>query len=270
MILKYIDPDAVAKKHLSIKVKLSIILAYAIFGIWVATTSLPWYAMLLCFYFSIIFMRVGGEVGFHRYFAHRSYETSTFKKRLLLAWGSLLGIGSCVSWVAVHRTHHRYSDQPGDPHSPKNIGVLRVWLTLWDDNWLADPGVVKDLFKDRWQIFFHRHYFKILISWVVFLSIVSYFVGSITPLAILFGIPCSMVSFFSGTTNAFGHWIGYRNFETDDDSRNHHFTRWILGNAGLHNNHHYRPNDWDFNTRKKWYEFDVEGLIIKYFFIKNP
>ena len=270
MILNHIDPDQIGgKQSLAIKVKLSIILGYTIFFIWLLTTSLPWYAMLICFYIGILPIRVGGEVGFHRYFAHRSFETSNFKKKFLLIYGSMLGMGSCISWVAVHRTHHRYSDTLKDPHSPKNIGVLRVWLTLWNDNWSPDPGVVKDLIKDPWQVFFHRHYFKLLISWIVFFAVISYLTGDITPLAVMFGIPSATASFFSGITNGLGHWVGYRNFETDDNSRNHHFTRWILCNAGLHNNHHNRPNDWNLNTRNKWYEFDVEGLIIKYFFIKK-
>src|SRR5580692_4198332 len=29
-------------------------------------------------------------------------------------------------WVAVHRRHHAYADQPGDPHSPAVYGLGRV------------------------------------------------------------------------------------------------------------------------------------------------
>ena len=268
-VVKYIDPDVVAGRYLSVKVKLSIILAYTIFGIWLATTALPWYWMLVCFYTSVLMLRVGAEVGYHRYFAHRSFETTVFKKRLLLILGSIMGVGSCISWAAVHRTHHRYSDTDRDPHSPKNIGVVRVWLTMWDDNWHAEPNVVKDLIRDPWQVFFHKHYFKLLIFWIAVWSVFSYLVGTLTPLAVMFAIPCATTSFFSGITNGLGHWQGYRNFETEDNSRNHHWTRWMFVTVGLHNNHHNRPNDWNFNTLNNWYEFDVEAFLIKYFFMKT-
>ena len=63
--------------------------------------------------------------------------------------------------------------------------------------------------------------------------------------------------------------FSYRNFETDDDSRNHHHVRWLLLTAGLHNNHHAHPRAWNLNVNNRWYEFDVEGIIIKRLF-KTP
>ena len=32
--------------------------------------------------------------------------------------GSAAIEGPVISWVADHRKHHAFSDQPGDPHSP--------------------------------------------------------------------------------------------------------------------------------------------------------
>jgi len=29
-------------------------------------------------------------------------------------------MGSPIVWVGVHRLHHQKSDQPGDPHSPRD------------------------------------------------------------------------------------------------------------------------------------------------------
>ena len=53
--------------------------------------------------------------------------------------------GSIISWVAIHRRHHMFSDQPGDPHSPHRygagpVGTLKgfVWAHV---GWLfaSDP-----------------------------------------------------------------------------------------------------------------------------------
>ncbi|NDC04382.1 MAG: hypothetical protein EBZ81_15835 [Betaproteobacteria bacterium] len=38
-------------------------------------------------------------------------------------------------WVAVHRKHHRFTDQFNDPHSPQVYGILNV---LFKGAWLYD------------------------------------------------------------------------------------------------------------------------------------
>ena len=39
-------------------------------------------------------------------------------RALLAVLGSMAVEGPVIEWVATHRKHHRFSDQPGDPHSP--------------------------------------------------------------------------------------------------------------------------------------------------------
>jgi len=53
---------------------------------------------------------------------HPSVEW-TFKMALWLT------TGQCTKeWVAVHRKHHAFTDEEGDPHSPKLEGFWRVQL----------------------------------------------------------------------------------------------------------------------------------------------
>jgi stearoyl-CoA desaturase (delta-9 desaturase) len=65
----------------------------------------------------------GVTVGYHRLFAHRSFRPARWLKIVLASAGALAVEGSVVSWVANHRRHHRFSDQPGDPHSPHLRGT---------------------------------------------------------------------------------------------------------------------------------------------------
>jgi stearoyl-CoA desaturase (Delta-9 desaturase) len=60
----------------------------------------------------------GVTVGYHRLFTHRSFRARRWLKLVLAGAGSLAVEGSPISWVANHRRHHRFSDRPGDPHSP--------------------------------------------------------------------------------------------------------------------------------------------------------
>lgn len=71
----------------------------------------------------------GITVGFHRLFTHRGFTAKRPLKIALAVAGSLAIQGSVVGWVANHRRHHVYSDQPGDPHSPVTDSP-RAWDRL--------------------------------------------------------------------------------------------------------------------------------------------
>ena len=64
----------------------------------------------------------GITVGYHRLFTHSSFRPKRPLKIALAALGSLAMEGSVIGSVAAHRRHHRYSDGPGDPHSPHHYG----------------------------------------------------------------------------------------------------------------------------------------------------
>src|SRR5262249_22706576 len=55
---------------------------------------------------------------YHRLFAHRAFQANRAVRCVLAALGCMAAQGPVISWVAYHRRHHRFSDEPGDPHSP--------------------------------------------------------------------------------------------------------------------------------------------------------
>jgi stearoyl-CoA desaturase (delta-9 desaturase) len=61
--------------------------------------------------------------------------------------------------------------------------------------------------------------------------------------------------------NGIGHYWGYRNFQTEDDSTN--IVPWAawIGGEELHNNHHAYPTSAKFSLR--WYEFDLGWMYIR-------
>jgi stearoyl-CoA desaturase (Delta-9 desaturase) len=64
---------------------------------------------------------VGVEVGFHRHFTHLSFKMHPVLQivlAVLAVLGSMAFQGPVIWWSATHRRHHRFSDHPGDPHSP--------------------------------------------------------------------------------------------------------------------------------------------------------
>ena len=64
----------------------------------------------------------------HRTATHKALELNPtvaflFKFALWLTTGL-----STKEWVAVHRKHHAFTDEDGDPHSPKILGFWQVQL----------------------------------------------------------------------------------------------------------------------------------------------
>ena len=104
---------------------------------------------------------LGITVGYHRLFTHRSFKTTRTLRALLAVLGSMAVEGPLIEWVATHRKHHRFSDQPGDPHSPhaddapgwrgavRGLGHAHVgWMLRGKD--MANPArYAKDLLADR-------------------------------------------------------------------------------------------------------------------------
>ena len=68
----------------------------------------------------------------------------------------------------------------------------------------------------------------------------------------------------AGVINGLAHWVGYRNGDTRDHSRNLVPIGIIVGGEELHNNHHLDPASPRLSL--KWWEFDIGWMYLKLFF----
>ncbi len=62
----------------------------------------------------------------HRGQAHRGIVFAPVLEHFMRAWLWLTTGMVTRQWVAIHRKHHRFTDEPGDPHSPVHYGIWRV------------------------------------------------------------------------------------------------------------------------------------------------
>jgi stearoyl-CoA desaturase (delta-9 desaturase) len=108
---------------------------------WTGARAVDW---VVCgaLYFVRMFFITGA---YHRYFAHRSYKMGRVMQFLMALGGTLAVQKGVLWWAAHHRKHHKFSDQPGDVHSPKDgLGWAHVgWImsTSHDDTdwkWIRD------------------------------------------------------------------------------------------------------------------------------------
>ncbi|HKX23803.1 MAG TPA: hypothetical protein VJM46_01065, partial [Candidatus Saccharimonadales bacterium] len=80
------------------------------------------------------FTGFGIALGYHRLFTHQGYECGPVVRGVLLLAGGLSLEGDIDGWVRTHRFHHKYSDKPGDPHTPYQYGGS-FWRNLKGIGW---------------------------------------------------------------------------------------------------------------------------------------
>jgi stearoyl-CoA desaturase (delta-9 desaturase) len=169
-------------------------------------------------------------------------------------------------WVAIHRKHHGYSDQEGDPHSPHVYGIKNIFLRGVYYYYLAakDAKMIVQYGKGTPSDWIERKLYTphsrlgILIMLVIDLVLFG-------PIGlVVWGIQMLWIPFWAaGVINGVGHWIGYRNGVTKDQSRN--ISPWgiWIGGEELHNNHHLEAANPKLSRR--WFEFDVGWMWLSLF-----
>lgn len=196
-----------------------------------------------------------GTAVIHRGLSHKAFKMSK-RVEYLLAAIALAGTNSTViTWVSVHRQHHRNSDQPGDPHSPLHMSYLDVQFMRFKSP--LDIFSAPDLIRQPFYTWLHRWHF--LISLVI--ATVLFFID---PLAVLYCwlVPNFIQSHAGTTVNGLNHLkFGYRNFDTKDNSHNNWITGILCLGEGWHNNHHNDPANANFSV--KWWEFDLGYYVTK-------
>ena len=267
-----IDPDKFKPSWTGHKIKALIVMAHLAFIGYCFSAEFNWLFViiggpLLWFFIS----KMGMEVGFHRLFCHKSFSTTQWKERMLLILGTISSVGSSLTWVATHRVHHKHADHLGDPqNSRRDNSWWKNWLTLWDDNWKSEPLIIKDLMRDKWHRYIHKHYFKLVLGYISTLGVISLAVSSWYPIVVLWAFPVILNFNLAGFLNSLFHnningWGFYRNYTSDDDSRNHAVLNLLMAGAGMHNNHHGAPASYTYNTNNKWYEIDPTAKFVKKF-----
>jgi stearoyl-CoA desaturase (Delta-9 desaturase) len=220
---------------------------------------------------------LGVTVGFHRLLTHRSFKTSAPLRGFLAALGSAAVQGPVIEWVANHRKHHRFSDQPGDPHSP-HVGYASGWRGalaglyhahvgwILEGDALADrERYAKDLLADPVVSFVDRTFLVwvlagLALPFALGVALSGTVVGGLS--ALLWGGAVRMFLLHHATfsINSLCHFFGRRRFATADESRN---LQWLalptLGEA-WHNNHHAFPTS-AHHGLTRW-QVDPSGWLI--------
>lgn len=240
-----------------------------------------WTGLILFIIGNYVFATLGINIGYHRLLTHRGFNCPKWLEYTLLILGCCSGQDSPTNWGAMHRRHHQYPDEEHDLHSPlrgffwAHIGWLIFKCPDLNRHLLMDR-YAKDLRRDPFHAWLVRHDMWMVIA---IASYLMFFVGGIVAAALMgqgglealqFGLSLFIWGAVVRTVftlhvtwlvNSAAHLWGYRNYETNDNSRNNVLVGILASGEGWHNNHHADPRS--ARHGHKWWEFDLSWLTIR-------
>jgi len=201
----------------------------------------------------------GITAGYHRYFSHRSYKTSRVFQ-FVLAW---LGCSALQKgplwWAANHRHHHRFSDTPDDPHSPRtsNFWWSHIGWVLSNNYEATDMVTVRDWTRYPELRWLNRNH------WIpgLVLAATCFLIGGWSGLVWGFFISTVVLYHAVFAVNSLCHIFGKRRYATPDDSRNNLLVAVFTLGEGWHNNHHYYQSS--ANQGFRWWEIDISYYVLR-------
>jgi stearoyl-CoA desaturase (Delta-9 desaturase) len=241
----------------------SIVFALFHIGAIAALFMFSWRAFFVALFLYWFTTGLGISMGYHRLHTHRSYQVPLLLEYFFAVCGALTLEGGPIFWVATHRIHHQKSDQPGDPHSPRDGAwwAHAGWIILGEskhNNTRLMSRYAPDLAKDPFYVRLNNYH------WVpmVVLGLALLAIGGLPMM--LWGV-CFRVVFGLHATwlvNSATHMWGGRRFQTRDDSRNNWWVALLTFGEGWHNNHHAHPTSARHGLA--WYEFDPSWITLKF------
>lgn len=232
-----------------------------------------WSPFAILFSIALYVVRMFAITGFyHRYFAHKTFQTSRVGQFLFALLGSTAVQRGPLWWAAHHRTHHMHSDSVEDVHSPHQQGFFwsHVGWFLTKANFATQLDRVKELAKFPELQFLDRFDSLIPIVMAVAIFIVGESLAGYAPhlntngwQLLVWGFVISTVALYHATftVNSLAHVWGSRRYATRDHSRNNFLIAILTLGEGWHNNHHHFPGA--ARQGFYWWEIDLTYYGLK-------
>lgn len=202
-------------------------------------------AILLGIIWSIFISHFGASILLHRHYCHNQFDVPKWFEWFGLSMLMIACIKSPIGWIASHRMHHAYSDGPKDPHSSKYVGFWKVLTTTWDIPRIPIK-FAKDLYKNNALVFFHKHWFTIIVAvWIISFLIHPYFFVGFALIPFVF----AKIGF--GLLNTLGH---------SDGPTNNAWINIFIAGEGYHKEHH------DNSKRVRLHKYDTAGWLAEKLF----
>jgi stearoyl-CoA desaturase (delta-9 desaturase) len=218
--------------------------------------------------FFVMFILTGFSItaGYHRFFAHKTFEARWPLRLMVLIFGAAAFENSVLEWTSDHRRHHKHVDHDDDPYNiQKGFFHAHMGWILFKLN--AEPPLdnVPDLQGDalvRWQ---HRyvHVLAVLIGFV--LPTVAGFLydgwagalGGLLIGGVARVVATQHTTFF---INSACHCMGRQPYSKRCSARDSFFLALFTLGEGYHNYHH--EFQYDYRNGVKPWQWDPTKWLI--------
>jgi stearoyl-CoA desaturase (delta-9 desaturase) len=237
-------------------------------------TALPVYLWFFGFdwfhfgMFFVMFILTGFSItaGYHRFFAHKTFEARWPLRLMVLIFGAAAFENSVLEWTSDHRRHHKHVDHDDDPYNiQKGFFHAHMGWILFKLN--AEPPLdnVPDLQGDalvRWQ---HRyvHVLAVLVGFVLPTVAGFLYNGWVGALGgLLIGGVARVVATQHTTffINSACHCMGRQPYSKRCSARDSFFLALFTLGEGYHNYHH--EFQYDYRNGVKPWQWDPTKWLI--------
>jgi stearoyl-CoA desaturase (delta-9 desaturase) len=239
----------------------------------VAVTAVPWYGISHGYHASawiwfVLLLGANGmsiTCGYHRLWAHATYEAHPLLKIPYLLFGAMALQNSVLNWAANHRVHHlKIDDRELDPYSARrgfwfsHIG----WMLKHYPSGEADFTCVRDLERDRLVSLQHRYYLPLALLMNFGLpALLGWIYGDVWGFLLLSGVLRLVVSHhFTFFINSLAHMWGIQPYTDDNTARDNGVVSLLTYGEGYHNFHHMFAHDYRNGVR--WWQWDPSKWFI--------
>ncbi len=226
--------------------------------------QLPWWGYLVVLFVLAQLTIISVTIYLHRCQAHRALDLHPIASHFFRFWLWLTTGMETKKWTAIHRKHHAKVETEEDPHSPQ---VKGIWKVVLEGAELYRKEARNKETMERYgqgtpEDWIERHVYEkhsaMGITLMLIIDIVLFGTMGLT----IWALQMVTIPFFAaGVVNGLGHYVGYRNFECPDASRNLIPIALFLGGEELHNNHHTYGTSAKFSV--KWWEVDLGWFLIR-------
>ena len=250
-----------------------VILMFALTAL-AAVTLVPWYGFAhgyrlnawLWFVFFLSANELAITCGYHRLFAHATYQANPVLKVVYLLFGAMALQNSALIWAAGHRAHHLHIDDPErDPYCARrgfwfsHLG----WMIRDYPSGRPDYGFVRDLQKDPLVAFQHRYYLPLALLTNIGLPLLAgWWSGELIGVFLLGGVLRLVASHhLTFLINSAAHQFGTQPYTSDNTARDNPIIAVFTFGEGYHNFHHMFQND--YRNGVHWWQWDPSKWFIR-------
>jgi len=208
---------------------------------------------------------LGITVGYHRLFAHRSFDCPNWVKAGLLIAGGWALENSALKWASAHIRHHAQCDQEEDPYNAqRGFWYSHVGWIFFKDPHAFDEKYTSRLRQDPLVLWQDRYYVPLVLFGLALPFVVGFlYNGWIGGLGCFLLAGVGRTFFVLNSTfciNSICHLWGKQPHTTVDSSRDSWVVSLLTFGEGYHNYHHAHQRD--YRNGPGWYNFDPSKWLI--------